>query len=411
MNKKWRRLDNTAKIFSMEEYTNNNTFRLSVVLKEKINASYLKDAVIRTLIDYPSYKVRVRAGFFWNYLENNDKDIIIEEETEMPCESINFVMNNDYLFKVTYFDSKINLDICHILTDGVGATIFLKSIIYNYLNIKKDLDIEVEDNIYDAGYGRDQYLKRVDKSMFSTDKSKNIFFIKDKSDLNINKTYHYVVDVTKLKTICKRYDVSITVYLTAIYIYCLYKTLYDKNKYKDKDIYITVPVDLRKHFNVYAFSNFFTCMDIKGNINRENVTFLSVVENVKKEFENKLQFDNLKGYLSRDVKLGTNVAIRLVPLFVKKSVMRLIERKVRRSTTTLSNIGSIKFDERYNKYIDNVLIVVNPGKIQKVKCTICSFNKKLTITINSNLVDDKFEKEFTRLLEEYIGKIDIESNN
>ena len=152
-------------------------------------------------------------------------------------------------------------------------------------------------------------------------------------------------------------------------------------------------------------------MDIKGNINRENVTFLSVVENVKKEFENKLQFDNLKGYLSRDVKLGTNVAIRLVPLFVKKSVMRLIERKVRRSTTTLSNIGSIKFDERYNKYIDNVLIVVNPGKIQKVKCTICSFNKKLTITINSNLVDDKFEKEFTRLLEEYIGKIDIESNN
>ena len=94
----------------------------------------------------------------------------------MPCESINFIMNNDYLFKVTYFDSKINLDICHMLTDGVGATIFLKSIIYNYLNIKKDLEFEVDDNIYDAGYGRDQYLKRVDKSMFTSDKSKNVFF-------------------------------------------------------------------------------------------------------------------------------------------------------------------------------------------------------------------------------------------
>lgn len=64
MGRKWRKLDNTAKIFSMEDYTNNNTFRLSVVLKEKINPSYLKDAVIRTLIDYPSYKVKVRAGFF-----------------------------------------------------------------------------------------------------------------------------------------------------------------------------------------------------------------------------------------------------------------------------------------------------------------------------------------------------------
>ena len=409
MSKKWRRLDNTAKIFSMEEYTNNNTFRLSVVLKEKINASYLKDAVIRTLIDYPSYKVRVRAGFFWNYLENNDKDIIIEEETEMPCESINFVMNNDYLFKVTYFDCKINLDICHMLTDGVGATIFLKSIIYNYLNIRKDLSIKVEDSVYDAGYGRDQYLKRVDKKMFTSYKSKNIFFIKDKCDLSVNKTYHYVIDIDKLKNICRRYDVSITVYLTAIYIYCLYKTLYRKKT--KKDIYVTVPVDLRKHFNVYAFSNFFTCMDIKGNINRSNVTFLSVLENVKNEFDSKLNIDNLKGYLSRDVKLGTNFAIRLIPLFVKKSIMRLLERKLRRSTTTLSNIGSFKLDERYNKYVDNVLLVVNPGKIQKVKCSICSFDEKLTITINSNLLDDSFELEFSRLLEEYIGKIDIESNN
>ena len=73
----WRKLDNTAKIFSMEDYTNNNTFRLSVVLKEKINPSYLKDAVIRTLMEYPSYKVKIRVGFFWNYFEKNDNDVIM----------------------------------------------------------------------------------------------------------------------------------------------------------------------------------------------------------------------------------------------------------------------------------------------------------------------------------------------
>ena len=138
MGRKWRKLDNTAKIFSMEDYTNNNTFRLSVVLKEKINPSYLKDAVIRTLIEYPSYKVKIRVGFFWNYFEKNDNDVIIEEENEMPCESIDFMMNNDYLFKVTYFDKKINVDMCHMLTDGMGGTIFIKSILYNYLNIVKD---------------------------------------------------------------------------------------------------------------------------------------------------------------------------------------------------------------------------------------------------------------------------------
>ena len=408
MGKKWRKLDNTAKIFSMEDYTNNNTFRLSVVLKEKINPSYLKDAVIRTLIDYPSYKVKIRAGFFWNYFEKNDNDVIIEEENEMPCESINFVMNNDYLFKVTYFDKKINVDMCHMLTDGMGGTIFIKSIIYNYLNIVKDMNIKIEDKYYDAGYGRDQYLRRYDKSMFSVDKSKNIFLIKDKYDINVNKTYHYIISVNDIKEVSKKYGVSITVLLTSLYVLALYNTVYDKKS--NKDIYINVPVDMRKHFNVYAFSNFFTCMDIKANINRCDVDFESVLEQIKNEFSSKLKIENLKGYLSRDVKLGTNVAIRLVPLFIKKPVMKVLEKVVRRSTTTMSNIGIFKVDERYEKYIDNVLVVVNPGNIQKVKCTVCSFMDKLNVTINSNLNDDKFEKEFNRLLEEYIGKIKLESN-
>lgn len=408
MGKKWRKLDNTAKIFSMEDYTNNNTFRLSVVLKEKINPSYLKDAVIRTLIDYPSYKVKIRAGFFWNYFEKNDNDVIIEEENEMPCESINFVMNNDYLFKVTYFDKKINVDMCHMLTDGMGGTIFIKSIIYNYLNIVKDMNIKIEDKYYDAGYGRDQYLRRYDKSMFSVDKSKNIFLIKDKYDINVNKTYHYIISVNDIKDVSKKYGVSITVLLTSLYVLALYNTVYDKKS--NKDIYINVPVDMRKHFNVYAFSNFFTCMDIKANINRSDVDFESVLEQIKNEFSSKLKIENLKGYLSRDVKLGTNVAIRLVPLFIKKPVMKVLEKVVRRTTTTMSNIGIFKVDERYEKYIDNVLVVVNPGNIQKVKCTVCSFMDKLNVTINSNLNDDKFEKEFNRLLEEYIGKIKLESN-
>ena len=408
MGRKWRKLDNTAKIFSMEDYTNNNTFRLSVVLKEKVNPSYLKDAVIRTLIDYPSYKVKIRAGFFWNYFEKNDNDVIIEEESEMPCQSINFVMNNDYLFKVTYFDKKINVDMCHMLTDGMGGVIFIKSIIYNYLNIKYDLDIKVEDKYYDAGYGRDQYLRRYDKSMFSVDKSKNIFLIKDKYNIDINKTYHYIIDVDMFKKICKKYNVSVTVLLTSLYVLALYNTVYDKES--GRDIYINVPVDMRKHFNVYAFSNFFTCMDIKANINKGNVSFDSVLKQIKSEFGSKLKIENLKGYLSRDVKLGTNVAIRLVPLFIKKPIMKTLEKVVRRSTTTLSNIGVFSVDDRYEKYIENVLVLVNPGNIQKVKCTICSFNGMLNVTINSNLDNNKFEVEFNRLLEEYIGKIKVESN-
>ena len=60
----------------------------------------------------------------------------IEEENDYPCRFIDLPLNNDYLFKVTYFDCKINLDIFHCLTDGNSATHFLKEITYNYIEMK-----------------------------------------------------------------------------------------------------------------------------------------------------------------------------------------------------------------------------------------------------------------------------------
>ena len=78
MDNSWRKLDNTAKVFSLDEKKNNNIFRLSVILKEKVDSMILKSAVNKTLEMYPSYKVKIRTGFFWNYLEVNNKEPIIE---------------------------------------------------------------------------------------------------------------------------------------------------------------------------------------------------------------------------------------------------------------------------------------------------------------------------------------------
>ena len=115
----WRRLDNSAKIFPISAGKKYSTvFRLSVVLKEKVNPEILKKAVNKALEQYEFFKVSLKSGFFWNYLEYNAKEPIIEEEKEYPCKYIEPKENNNYLFKVTYFDQKINIDIFHSLTDG-----------------------------------------------------------------------------------------------------------------------------------------------------------------------------------------------------------------------------------------------------------------------------------------------------
>ena len=68
--------------------------------------------------------------------------------------------------------------------------------------------------------------------------------IKSKANKLTNKTNHYIIDLNRFKCICKKYKVSITEFLTALYLKALYKSVYDKKS--KKAIAVTVPIDLRK---------------------------------------------------------------------------------------------------------------------------------------------------------------------
>lgn len=404
----WRKLDNVAKVFSLDDKNNTNIFRYSVILKQRINKNILKKALMKTLDNYKSFKVKIGTGFFWNYLEFNPKEPIVKEENEIPCQHINFKKNNDYLFKITYYKKKINLDIFHVLTDGTGATQFLKSVIYNYLNIKHNL--KSNQNINTNLTYQDQYLKNYDKSIKVKNSYKLAYQIKGKINKNINNTYHYIMDICKIKNICKKYKVTITEYLTATYIYAIYLSMH-KNKSK-KEISVTIPINLRKYYQVDTLSNFFVCTNINPQmIEKKLTTFDEVLHEVHKDFQDKLSIDNVKSYLTRDVKLGTSLPIRLVPLCLKRIFIKsVINIASQTSTSTLSNIGIIDIDDKYKKYIDNILVLVMPGRYEKIKCTICSYDNKLNLTMNSNINDTKFEQTFFCLLKKQISNIKLESN-
>ncbi len=405
----WRRLDNTAKIFSLDSSDNINIFRYSIILKEDIDADILRCATDVALQNFLAFKVKIGTGLFWNYLEFNPKDIIIEEENDIPCGYIDFKKNNDYLFKVSYFEKKINVDFFHVLTDGTGAIDFVKEIIYNYLKLKYELSIESK-NYIGIEY-EDQYLKNYDMKYTYDSKYRVAYQLPGKVNKYINNTYHYIVNVDEIKKVCRKYGVSITEYLTAIYVFSLYRVFHKRQS--DKEIMISVPINLRKYYDVDTLSNFFVCMNINSRIlEKKLVTFDEILEEIHKEFREGLIDSKVKGYLTRDVDLGMNISIRLVPLFIKKLFIKYIGRVVSRaSTSTLSNVGSIKFDMEYEKYIDNVLVLVMPNKMQKIKCTVCSFNNKLNISLNSNIDDVEFQKMFFKMLRRNICEVNVESNN
>ena len=257
---------------------------------------------------------------------------------------------------------------------------------------------------------KDQYLKYYDKRYSKSSKNKKAFIIPGRCNMKVNNTYHYTVSVKDIKKVCKEFKVTVTEYLTAIYMYSLYNTYYNKNI--KKDIIVSIPINLRPHYEDDTLSNFFTYTNIESNfVGKDRVNFDECLLWVKDEFLYKLNSEKIKEYLARDVKLGMNLSIRLVPLFIKKLFIKYMGKSVTNSATSrLSNVGIINIDEEYKKYIDNIFVLVLPNKVQKIKCTICSYDDKLNITMNSNIKDDAFEKEFLNNLKHNIGKVDIESN-
>ena len=411
----WRRLDNSAKIFPMstgEKYS--TVFRLSVVLKEEIQPEILQKAVTETLEKYQSFKVRMKAGFFWYYLEQNTKKPVIEEEKDYPCKYINPKKNNGYLFKVTYFKNKINIDIFHALTDGNSGTTFFREIIYTYLemcypNELKQENRQIRKIEYDT---EDSYIKNYDKKSKSNESRKRAYEIKGKKlKLGAISVIHEIIDLQELKKESERYDATITQYLTAVLMQVIYNENYMKNKGK-KPIKICIPVNLKKYFPSKTMSNFFSYITLAAQINEEKLdSFEKIIEFVKNEFKNRLTKEEIMKTMSANVKLGNHIFIKPIPLILKNILVRLSYIEIRKHTTiTYSNIGRIGIIGDYKKYIDYFLMLIAPESVEKIKCSSCTFENKIVFTFTSILNDNKIEKGFYMFLKNRGINVSIESN-
>ena len=110
LNGQWRRLDNTAKIFPVIANENmSQVFRISVTVKEQVKPEVLQQALEDILPHIRNFRVRLRKGLFWYYFEENKKIPQVQRETTYPCRYIDPHGNRKFLFRVTYYEKRINL--------------------------------------------------------------------------------------------------------------------------------------------------------------------------------------------------------------------------------------------------------------------------------------------------------------
>ena len=415
--KRWERLDNTAHLFPIIAEDNmSNVYRISLTLTEEVEPELLQKALDMTLPYFPGFNMRMRKGFFWYYFEENTKPAPkVCREDDYPCQLIVENNNRNYQFRVTYYKKRINMEVFHALTDGMGTVNFLKELTYSYLRLRHrdDFGCYFSDNFGDHEFSCETSFNREDSFMrnyrqkekkpYKTEKA---FLIKgDKLPNKHLAVIHGYFDLKQVKELCGKYDCSINELMTAVFAYSIYKE-YPQG---DKPVRIAIPVNLRPYFESVTTKNFFAM--VSSELRPGTYSLEEVISITKDSLRRQINREHLEKLFSYNVSNQMNIVAGAVPLPLKNIAIRSVfVSAALANTTTLTNIGNIRLEPGYEEYVESFHAILPMSKGQDLKGTVCAYKETLTFTFSSRLEENHIQRRFFRTLAEEGLDVRIETN-
>ncbi len=413
---RWDKLDNTAHLFPViAGESMSNVYRISVTLTELVDPELLQQALDIVLPKFDGFNLRLRQGVFWYYFEENGKPAPkVREEMAFPCRYIYPNRNNSYLFRVTYYRYRINLEVFHVLTDGMGGINFLKELTYQYLRLyHPELKGEKGDLLASSTSlnREDSFLKNYRKSSERGYQTQKAYLIKGErlspGEFGI---MHGYMQVPELKSVCHQYGASINEYLIGVFVWSVYRECMHGMP-SAKPVRVAVPVNLRPYFNSITTKNFFAMVSAEFHPVEEEYSFEEVLAVVKESLRKQINKENLERLFSYNVSNEKILVARAAPLLIKNIAMRVIyTQSALANTTTITNIGNITVDDVYRPYVEMFHSCLAMSKGQHIKGNICSYGSTLVFTFSYDLADASVQRGFFRKIAEDGVNVEIESN-
>ena len=409
--KHWRRLDNAAKLFpAASSKRDTRVFRFYCELKEDIQQEILQKAVDRTLEKYPIFLSVLRKGLFWHYLEQSNKRPVVREEYKEPCSSLYIRDKRDLLFEVTYYKKRINFEVFHVLTDGTGASEFVRELVKNYLYLAHHEDgledvvlSEYSESLSDQeadGFER-YYSRQADRKK---EKKPAAHQLRGNSrELGSLQTTEAEIPVEELKLQAKNYGVSMTVFLTAVYLCAIHRTM--TRRQESKPVVLMVPVNLRNFFPTNTMLNFFNWIEPGYHFQGGKEEFADVVQKVNACFKEELTAEKMEKRMNDYFALQVHPILKFAPLELKNVCINIGARTAESDVTAIfSNMGIIRMPESYETYIRYFGVYTSTPKVE---LCMCSFRDKIYLGFTSRYDCDAIKENFFQILKEQEVKTEI----
>ncbi|MBR1477750.1 MAG: hypothetical protein IJ608_07295 [Lachnospiraceae bacterium] len=383
VNYSWYKLDNAATMIpSSMQGSDTRVFRIACELNEKVDGALLQQALDKTLEEFPHFNVVLRRGFFWYYLDNTSERAMVTEDRLPACAHLYLPGRKNLLYRVTYFERRINLEMFHVLADGTGGFIFLKKILKNYLCTKHGIETVTDDDESSAEekntdafrkfYSKERSAKQLTGMIFN--RAYQIHQVKD-GDMQ-NHLLEATISSSEFLSLSHKYGTTAGILTVALYIEAVMRSMSERDKRK-YPIVISVPVNLRQYFPSETTRNFFGVINISFHTSEYDGSLESIIAPVKESFERQLSKENIRNTMNSYMALEQNIGIKMIPLFIKDPGIRFFYNLTKKGVTaTMSNMGKIKLAPELEPYVEQFSGFMSTGNMQ---ITVASFKDKMVL--------------------------------
>lgn len=417
---RWLRLDNAAKIYpAARTRKTSNVFRLSISLNENIDRHFLQSALDVTVRRFPSIAVRIRRGMFWYLLEEIPRAPIVIKEKSYPLVRMPFDDIRRCAFRVIYYQNRIAVEFFHAITDGNGGLIFLKTLAAEYLKQKHKLEIPFENGVLDRLEQpkeeelEDSFLKHKGPISASR-KDTNAYNLKGTFENDFYKTNTtFIYNVKDLLEKSKSYKVSLTTFITSVLISSIIKMQNETiPKRKQKFVKILVPVNLRNLFESISLRNFVFYITPGVDPRMGDFTFEEILKSVHHQMGYEISAKQMQARITTNVNSEQSLILKLMPLFIKNFVMKLIYTIVgeRKYCLTFSNLGEVKIPNEMKEKINRFDFVLGVSAKTPYNCSMLSYNENLYINFIRGVKEPSLEYSFHKTMQDLGFTAQVESN-
>lgn len=418
--KVWYKLDLSAIVYpTLQRQDFSSVYRLSALLTKEVCPEKLQEALDHVLPRFPSYKVAIRKGFFWRYLESNQRPgPFVKEDIKNPCMPMPFKSNNRYLLRVYYYGKRVSLEVHHSLGDGTGGMYLLHTMLAEYFRLQGETispEYMVKDitQAPDPEETEDAYMRYANAEVRPPRAREKMYRIKGTPEpfYTLNMIIG-ILPADQVVKVAKSYNASVTEYINAVLLYALLEKQKQDSRGKKRPVSLAMPVNLRRFFPSKTLRNFITMVYPTIDPRLGEYTFEEIVVQVHHYMRYYISDKFLRGDITTNAATQSNPLIRLVPLFMKDWVVRQFYKMVqdKNSSAGLTNMGILKVPDSMKPFIRRFDICMGQPYSRRTNCSIITYENEMTITFASAIKESDVERYFFQKLVKDGIHVTLETN-